>query len=408
MSTRLIGVCAVLASLLFLMPAAADMGQIHVSLEGVKVSESAQKAIILNNNHEEVLILGTELKASRRTPVVRFIPFPSEPQVALAPKGVFRRMANIVKKYDLQYAFAMQYKGGGPGQRREGVEVKLATRLGAHDLTIIRVRNVATFRSWVNAYFRKKGLPHRDAYHKAESIVADYVARGIDYFVLDAVELTPQEHFVDPVAYRFKTSSLYYPLKTSNSFGGKGEIDLFIIAPTTLCAPGSNFLWEHKDQAVDAAGHTTGPCLDLAVQASTSVQLVRQEHDLAAIYPAARAMFGKRPVFLQAIRYTGDYHFDHDVLVAMPQGVAQALDAPPSSSGNTSWFHREDFLPEDRPQCRKTPDPGPCKGLFERYYFDRKSKSCKAFHWGGCQGEVPFKTRGECEATCTPQPPGRH
>lgn len=406
MSLRSVTAGAFLASLLLAVPAAADMGQIHVSVKGVTVSESAQKAIILHNDREEVLILGTELSASRKVPVVRFIPFPSEPQVSLAPKGVFRHMAKIVDKYDLQYAHTVQFKGGPEQIRREGVEVKLATRLGAHDLTVIRVRNVATFRKWVNDYFRKKGLPHRAQYRVAEGIVADYVARGIDYFVLDAMELTAQEHFVDPVAYRFKSRSLYYPLKTSNSFGGKGEIDLFIVAPTTLCAPGTNFFREHEDEAVDAAGNTTGPCLNLKVKASTSVLLVPKEHDLEAIYPGARALFGKRPVFLQAIRYVGDYHFDDDVLVKMPQGVARALDAPKSSSGHRPWDRENLFLPDDNPRCRKAPDPGPCKGLFERYYYDAKTKSCKAFYWGGCRGNVPFETRKDCEEICKRLAPG--
>lgn len=407
MSLRLIVAGAFLAPLLLTVPAAADMGQIHVSLEGVTVSESSQKAIILHNDREEVLILGTELRASRNVPVVRFIPFPSEPQVALAPKGVFQRMGEIVKKYGLQYAYTMQSKGGPAELKREGVEVKLSTRLGAHDLTVIRVRDVATFRKWVNDYFRRKGLPHRAEYRTAETIVADYVKRGIDYFVLDAVELSAQEHFVDPVAYRFKSNSLYYPLKTSNSFGGAGEIELFIVAPTTLCAPGTNFFREHEDEAVDKAGRTTGPCLNLKVKASTSAMLVPKEHDVEAIYPAAATMFGDRPVFLQTIRYVGDYHFDDDVLLPMPQGVAKALDAPEPSSGEMPWNHNDIFLPQDRPQCRKAPDPGPCKGLFERSYFDTKTKMCKTFYWGGCQGEVPFETQQECEKTCLDHPPGK-
>ena len=135
--------------------AMADMGQVHVDLEGVSVSESAQKAIILHNNREEVLILGTEMQASRPTPIVRFIPFPTEPQVSLAPKGVFERLAELAAKYKLQYVYTYPTKGGSPSQEKSGVEVRLATRLGAHDLSVIRVHDAARFRTWVNDYFRK-------------------------------------------------------------------------------------------------------------------------------------------------------------------------------------------------------------------------------------------------------------
>jgi hypothetical protein len=69
-----------LAMLLSAPNALADMGRVFVSTTGVTVSEDAQKAIILHNNKKEVLILGTQLRADRRTPIIRFIPFPSEPR----------------------------------------------------------------------------------------------------------------------------------------------------------------------------------------------------------------------------------------------------------------------------------------------------------------------------------------
>jgi hypothetical protein len=399
MSIRSFLASCLLVSPLLATQTAADMGQIHVSLEGTTVSESAQKAIILHNNSEEVLILGTELRASRNTPVVRFIPFPSQPQVSLAPKGVFERLAELVAKYKLQFAYTFQSKGGPAETRHSGVEVHLSTRLGAHDLVVIRVRNTAAFRAWVDAYFRRKGLHGAIHYKQAEAIVADYVARGIDWFVIDAVELTADTRFVDPVAYRFRSTSLYYPLKTSNTFGGKGDIELFIAAPTTLCAPGSNFLDQELDKAVDADGRVTGPCLNLRVKASTSVLLVPEERDIDKIFAGAGPFFGGKPVFLQAIRYSGDYRFDNDVMLPMPAGAAKALNAPEPEEWNTPWNAL--MLPEERAQCRKVPDKGPCKALFERFYFDPASKSCKAFFWGGCQGEVPFETRENCEKTCT-------
>ena len=100
MSLRPVVFGGLLASLLLVPNAFADMGRVTVSTEGVQVSEDAQKAIILHNNREEVLILGTELRADRQTPIVRFIPFPSEPQVSLAPKDVFERLAVIVNTGD--------------------------------------------------------------------------------------------------------------------------------------------------------------------------------------------------------------------------------------------------------------------------------------------------------------------
>ena len=385
-----------------LVPAEADMGQIHVSLEGAKVGESAQKAVILHNGKAEVLILGTELHADKKTVVVRFIPFPAEPEAMLAPAGVFDRLGRLLGKYRLQYVFTMHSKGGPPQQKFSGVEVTHSERLGAHDMTVFRVHDAAKFRAWVSAYFRKKNLPALRHYDVAEKIVSQYVARGIDWFVLDAVELGPETRFVDPVAYRFQSASLYYPLLTSNSFGGTGEIELFVVAPTTLCAPGSNIFMEEGDKAIDAAGLSGGECLGMAnLKASTSAQLVPAEHDLEAIWPEAPAFFAGKPVFLQAMRYSGVYRFDKDVMLPMPAGVAKALNAPEPSEGNP-WNMGAMLAPQEQAACRKVPDRGPCKGLFEKFTFDRQTRSCKSFIWGGCQGEVPFETREDCEKTCLP------
>ncbi len=50
--------------------------------------------------------------------------------------------------------------------------------------------------------------------------------------------------------------------------------------------------------------------------------------------------------------------------------------------------------------CNVKPDPGVCKGAFEKYYFDEKTLSCKKFTWGGCDGVVPFGTLIECQTQC--------
>ena len=58
--------------------------------EGVEVSQESQKAIILHNAVEEVLILGTEMKANKKIEILEFIPFPSEPTVSLATGALVR------------------------------------------------------------------------------------------------------------------------------------------------------------------------------------------------------------------------------------------------------------------------------------------------------------------------------
>jgi len=395
MSLRSVAALAA-ASLFAFTAASADMGRITVDATGVSVSESAQKAIILHNNVREVLILGTEMEAkgSAHAPIVRFIPFPAEPKVSLAPAGVFEKLGGLIKKYGLQYIEVFQSKGPGGGVKGSGVEVLLAARLGQHDMTVIKVTDVRKFRAWVNGYFKAHKLPVKASYPKEEAIVAEYVKRGIVYFALDAVELG-EKRFVDPVVYEFDSPSLYYPLLTSNSFGGKGEIELYIFAHTTLCAPGSGMFGE-TDKAIDDHGRLLENCLGLPVRASTSAELVSQENDLDAIWPGHGDFFGPNPVFVQAIHYAGPYRFDADVTVKMPAGGARALSGPKPTLDNPF----EKLMPWERAECRVKPDPGPCKAAMERYYFDPKTNTCKMFFWGGCNGTVPFETMEECSKMC--------
>ena len=61
----------------------------------------------------------------------------------------------------------------------------------------------------------------------------------------------------------------------------------------------------------------------------------------------------------------------------------------------------QDTLGDSR--CTLIPETGPCKALFERYYFGATEKICKKFVWGGCDGVVPFETLDSCQEVCEEQ-----
>uniref|UniRef100_A0A0N5AGB2 Kunitz/Bovine pancreatic trypsin inhibitor domain protein n=1 Tax=Syphacia muris TaxID=451379 RepID=A0A0N5AGB2_9BILA len=51
--------------------------------------------------------------------------------------------------------------------------------------------------------------------------------------------------------------------------------------------------------------------------------------------------------------------------------------------------------------CVQPVDPGPCKEAHLRYFFDKKTKSCRLFYYGGCEGNTNnFDTELECEHRC--------
>ncbi|KAM7380844.1 hypothetical protein PAMP_004116 [Pampus punctatissimus] len=56
---------------------------------------------------------------------------------------------------------------------------------------------------------------------------------------------------------------------------------------------------------------------------------------------------------------------------------------------------------DDKNPCHLGEAPGPCRGLVTRYFFDGKSQQCKHFFYGGCFGNANnFKSMAACQAKC--------
>jgi len=291
--------------LVFSTIAYADMGAI-VPVKDVDLSEPGQKAIIAHNGSEEVLILGTDLSATSSTEALRFIPLPSEPEVSLAPEGCFEALGKLVKKHNLRYV--IQTKGGLVPD--EPVELRFHKKLGVHDVTVVKINEALHFRKWVNDYFKQKGLPQHDEYIEIENLVADYVKRGIQYFVFDFVKLDEKVTSINPLIYRFESKKLYYPLKITNIFGGVGRIELFIFAES-----GRHFLFggavEHQVGTASVYGG--------AVEFQVSTASVVKANELIDICPAINELLGEECV-LQAFKYDGELNFDNDIFQEISVG----------------------------------------------------------------------------------------
>ncbi|CAI5762116.1 tissue factor pathway inhibitor [Podarcis lilfordi] len=53
------------------------------------------------------------------------------------------------------------------------------------------------------------------------------------------------------------------------------------------------------------------------------------------------------------------------------------------------------------PYCLLENDPGICRGLITRYFFNKESMKCEKFQYGGCLGnQNNFHTLKECQDTC--------
>ncbi|CAL8072585.1 unnamed protein product [Orchesella dallaii] len=83
-------------------------------------------------------------------------------------------------------------------------------------------------------------------------------------------------------------------------------------------------------------------------------------------------------------------------------------------SCQSDWFHKKkkngkkipslDSDEDDLPlgiDCDSPPDSGPCKGIIPQWYFNKKSKKCETFSYGGCNGNRNrYNSKCQCETSC--------
>uniref|UniRef100_A0A670YQT4 BPTI/Kunitz inhibitor domain-containing protein n=1 Tax=Pseudonaja textilis TaxID=8673 RepID=A0A670YQT4_PSETE len=61
------------------------------------------------------------------------------------------------------------------------------------------------------------------------------------------------------------------------------------------------------------------------------------------------------------------------------------------------------FLLETPRNCKLWPRKGKCKENFTRFYYDRTTKICKPFKFGGCNGNRNnFLNQEDCMQECKP------
>ncbi len=208
----------------------ADRGSISFKPH-VKVFEPAQRAMIAWNGQEQILLLSTDLKASEATRVLEVIPFPSEPEVKKGDIEVFRKAISLIN-------MKVRRLGTGTGKglvRGRGEvpagEVTFHQRIGAHDISVIRVLESEGFIGWVEGYLKADGVENPVIPEALKEVVAEYIQEGFEWFVFDVVSLDEVPRTIDAIQYRFKTDFLFYPLKIMRNEEGDTSITLLVLTP---------------------------------------------------------------------------------------------------------------------------------------------------------------------------------
>jgi hypothetical protein len=221
--------------LLMVSTALADRGSIPFSMD-VLIYEPVQRAMIAWNGQEEILLLSTDLYASEQTRVLEVLPLPAEPKVKEGDVETFSRANNLI----LQKLMAGDNQRNGESTKgpRSGAipagEITFHEKIGAHDISVVKVVDTKGFVAWVEDYLNKQGVSRPKIAPILKESITEYIRDGYLWFVFDVVELEKKPRTNQAIQYRFASASLYYPLRISRTDQGDTLVRMLILTPQLL------------------------------------------------------------------------------------------------------------------------------------------------------------------------------
>jgi hypothetical protein len=264
----------------------ADRGSWHMSTEPVTLTESGQRAIIGWDGQTQVLCLATDVSASKETTVIEFLPLPSKPNVTLGNREAFEAVEKVLSRRDVRFFKKGVRFGKGDRGLSEGTEpfqITFHQRLGAHDITIVKVNRPDEFADWVQEKAKTLTEGQVSLPDSIRKLIAKYLNEyHCPYFVFDVVEVGPDRQSVEPIIYEFKSPVVFYPLEISSTFHGQTSIDLIVFAEDVI---------------------NNDPFWTLDFQLS-NIDVV-DANDMQEVLPRLKELLGET-AWVQAFRYTGD------------------------------------------------------------------------------------------------------
>lgn len=196
----------------------------------VKIFEPNQRAMIAWNGEEEILLLSTDVSASDSTLVLEVLPLPSEPAVKKGDLETFRRVVDFLNRK----IYVAKGRTLTEGPVPPSGEVTFHKNIGAHDISVTHMLDADGFIDWVSDYLKSIGFEHEIISHDMKQLINGYIKNNFVWFVFDVVSLGKETVTNEPIQYRFKTASLFYPLKITNTSEGNTSIELIILTPRLL------------------------------------------------------------------------------------------------------------------------------------------------------------------------------
>ena len=259
-----------------------------------EIFEPAQNAIIAWNGKEEILLLSTDLKASKPTKVLEVLPLPSEPIVTRGDVASFAKINALINEELRQNWFGGKGLGDTRAASGAAAEVTFHEKIGAHDIRVVHVLESSDFEQWIRDFFKKEGTVRQQISPVLLATIEQYLLDGYHWFVFDVVELGLQLKSNDAIQYRFATDKFYYPMRISATDSGETNIRLIALTERGLSRyiglPQESIRQAHRKLQVETA-------------------------KIANINQEMANLFRRETISLQTLRIQGNLKsFDLDVL----------------------------------------------------------------------------------------------
>jgi hypothetical protein len=262
----------------------------YIPQDNILVYEPSQSAVIGWIGFKESLVLSTNLYTSSAANgwVIELIPFPSLPDtpravsldifltagevmdsltgdprsgdvnlddninivdallvaqyyVNLKPTGFYKFTADVDGNQEISIVdallLAQYYVGlnvGSWGGRLDDIDVVFQDQIGIHNITVLETGDAGQLMTLAEQVLSEVTTPGDIQWMDLESIAADYINRGMRYWVVDLIDMNNSEMSRDPLMYTFESDSLYFPLVISSLNNGETLIDLVTITMNEL------------------------------------------------------------------------------------------------------------------------------------------------------------------------------
>ncbi len=211
----------------------ADGGLIPLK-QGVRMFKPNQRAMIAWNGSKEILLLSTDMRASEAAQVLEVVPLPAEPKVKKGDVETFRRATALINSKIRRPTAGRRGGKALPAAGRPAGEVTFHKKIGAHDISVAHVLSTDGFIAWVEKYLGSLQVQNPVIPPATKKIIDEYLAGKFTWFVFDVISLDEVLSTGEAVEYQFKTKSLYYPMKITQTVEGATTVDLLILTPKLL------------------------------------------------------------------------------------------------------------------------------------------------------------------------------